>query len=88
MVVSENRRPHYSTQYAADFTERRAPYLNFFIERYSEAFNAEIGAFVDAVEAGSAPEVGYEDGRLALVLAEAALKSVLEGRTVRVSEVG
>ena len=88
MVVSENRRPHYSTQYAVDFTERRAPYLNFFIERYDEAFNAEIGAFVEAVEAGRAPEVGFEDGRLALVLAEAALKSVVEGRTVRVSEIG
>jgi len=88
MVVSENRRPHYSAQFGADFTERRAPYLNFFIERYSEAFNAEIGAFVEAVETGTAPEVGFEDGRLALVLAEAALKSVLEGRTVRVSEIG
>jgi myo-inositol 2-dehydrogenase / D-chiro-inositol 1-dehydrogenase len=40
------------------------------------------------VEKGVAPEVGFEDGRLALLLAEAALKSTREGRFVKVSEVG
>lgn len=88
MVISENRKPHQATRFSADFTGRGAPYLNFFIERYAEAFNAEIGAFVDAVESGTPPEVGFEDGRLALVLAEAAVKSVAEGRTIRISEIG
>ena len=37
---------------------------------------------------GVTPEVGFEYGRLALVLAEAAMKSVAEGRVVRTSEVG
>jgi myo-inositol 2-dehydrogenase/D-chiro-inositol 1-dehydrogenase len=32
--------------------------------------------------------VGFEDGRLALVLAEAAIESAGEGRTVNVSEIG
>lgn len=88
MVVSENRRPNMATLHKADFTGRGAPLLNFFIDRYTEAFDAEIGAFVDAIENGKAPEVGFEDGRLALVLAEAAIKSVKEGRTVAVSEIG
>ena len=88
MIVSENRRPHMATIHKADFTGRGSPLLNFFIDRYSEAFNAEIGAFVDAVEGGRQPEVGFEDGRLALVLAEAAMKSVVENRTVTVSEIG
>jgi myo-inositol 2-dehydrogenase/D-chiro-inositol 1-dehydrogenase len=86
MAISENRRAQYARLYSADFTEQAEPYLNFFIERYVEAFNAELGAFADAVEKGIAPEVGFEDGRLALVLAEAALKSAREGRVVRVSE--
>ena len=63
------------------------PYEFFFIERYSDAFNAEIAAFVDAIESGSAPEVGFEDGRRALILAEAAYLSLREGRMVRVEEV-
>ena len=87
MAISENRRPHGMTLHAQDFTERAEPLLNFFIERYREAFDAEIDAFVDAIEQGIAPEVGFEDGRLALVLAEAAMKSVAEGRMVRTSEV-
>ncbi|WP_020683427.1 inositol 2-dehydrogenase [Marinobacterium rhizophilum] len=88
MVISENRRPNMTTLHRAEFTGQGAPLMNFFIDRYSEAFAAEIDAFVDSIENGVAPEVGFEDGRLALVLAEAALKSVIEGRAVKVSEFG
>lgn len=88
MAVSENRRPHGARFFAGSFTERAEPYLNFFIERYAEAFNAEIGAFVDAVENGTAPAAGFEDGRLALVLAEAAMKSAAVGKIFKTSEIG
>ncbi|CAN7590427.1 inositol 2-dehydrogenase [Pararhizobium sp. LjRoot238] len=88
MVISENRRPNMTTLHGADFTGRGAPLLNFFIDRYAEAFMAEIGAFVDAIESGKSPEIGFEDGRLALVLAEAAIRSVAEGRSVKTSEIG
>ena len=53
----------------------------------AEAFMAEIGAFVDVIAAGEPPEVGFEDGRQALILAEAAIKSAAEGRTVKTSEI-
>ncbi|GLS85829.1 inositol 2-dehydrogenase [Cypionkella aquatica] len=88
MVISENRRAHNMTRHLAGGTNTAAPLLDFFIERYADAFNAEIGSFVDAVEGKAAVEVGFDDGRLALVLAEAAMKSVAEARTVRVSEIG
>jgi myo-inositol 2-dehydrogenase / D-chiro-inositol 1-dehydrogenase len=87
MAISENRRPHQMTLHTADFTDRAEPLLNFFIERYQQAFDAEISEFVDAVESGRAPSVGFEDGRLALVLAEAALKSIAEARVVAVKEI-
>jgi myo-inositol 2-dehydrogenase / D-chiro-inositol 1-dehydrogenase len=87
MAVSENRRPHQMLLWGKEFTNSAAPLLNFFIERYREAFDAEIGAFVEAVEQRTPPVVGFEDGRRALALAEAAMKSVAEGRAVKVSEV-
>ena len=87
MALSENRRSHGMTLHTAGFTEQAEPLLYFFIERYREAFDAEIDAFVDAIENGTPVEVGFEDGRLALVLAEAAMKSLAEGRMVRTSEV-
>ncbi|MDR9782259.1 inositol 2-dehydrogenase [Rhizobium redzepovicii] len=88
MVVSENRRPNMTTLHCADFTGKGAPLLNFFIDRYAEAFMAEISAFVDAIGAGKAAEVGFEDGRQALILAEAAIKSAAEGRAIKTSEIG
>ncbi|NBZ89337.1 inositol 2-dehydrogenase [Stagnihabitans tardus] len=87
MAISENRRPHAMRLTGAATTDAAAPLLDFFIERYREAFDAEIDAFVTAIESGSAPEVGFEDGVQALVLAEAALLSATEGRAVQVSEV-
>ena len=39
-------------------------------------------------EGGKRPEVGFEDGCVALVLAEAAIRSAAEARTVIVSEIG
>jgi myo-inositol 2-dehydrogenase/D-chiro-inositol 1-dehydrogenase len=88
MALSENRKPHETVVHKEQFTGQSAPYLNFFIERYAEAFSAEIDEFVSAVEERRSPEVGFDDGRLALVLAEAAIKSAAEGRVVRLSELG
>jgi myo-inositol 2-dehydrogenase/D-chiro-inositol 1-dehydrogenase len=87
MLQSENRRPHEMRRATATETGVAEPYLFFFIERYREAFMAEIDAFVDAVEAGRPAEVGFEDGRRALILAEAAYRSIAEGRMVRVGEI-
>jgi myo-inositol 2-dehydrogenase/D-chiro-inositol 1-dehydrogenase len=57
--------------------------LHFFLERYAEAYRRELNAFLDAVGNGTPMPVGAEDGRLALVLADAALRSLQEGRPVK-----
>ena len=86
MVISDNRRPHELRRFSRVQTGACATYLDFFIERYREAFDAEIGAFVKAVETNQPAIVGFDDGQRALALAEAALKSIAEGRAVNVSE--
>jgi myo-inositol 2-dehydrogenase/D-chiro-inositol 1-dehydrogenase len=58
--------------------------LHFFLERYADAYRIELNAFLDAVETGAPMPVGAKDGRQALVLAEAALRSLKEGRPVAV----
>jgi myo-inositol 2-dehydrogenase / D-chiro-inositol 1-dehydrogenase len=65
----------------------RPPLHDFFMTRYTEAYAAEIAAFIAAVQAKTPAHPTGEDGLLALALAEAALKSVKEGRTVKVAEV-
>jgi len=64
-----------------------APLLNFFMSRYTAAYAGEISAFVDAVRTGGATPTTGHDGLMALALADAALRSVAEGRAVGVSEV-
>jgi len=57
--------------------------LHFFLERYGAAYRAELAAFVDAVVNRTPLPVTADDGRRALVLAEAAAKSARTGRAVR-----
>lgn len=59
----------------------------FFLERYMPAYAAEWAAFVDAVNGGTALRVTLEDGVSALAMAEAATRSVKEGRPIKLSEV-
>ena len=61
-----------------------APYYNFFLERYTPAYRAELDHFITAIEHGIAPSPGFADGRAALVLADAANESLRTGATVKV----
>ena len=86
VVSAENQRP-VSIEVATGAGYTRPALHDFFMTRYTDAYAAEIGAFIDAVGAKTAAAPSGEDGLLALALAEAALLSVKEGRTVKVSEV-
>jgi myo-inositol 2-dehydrogenase/D-chiro-inositol 1-dehydrogenase len=59
----------------------RAPFQNFFLERYAEAYRAEMDHFA-AVLRGEEPSVRFTDGIHALELAEAAGRSHATGRPV------
>ena len=84
MVRSNNHRPSEVSRYGAGGTATREELLYFFIERYRAAYEAEIRDFIDQVSAGSPPNVTFEDGRRALLLSEAALKSYETNKPVEV----
>ena len=67
-------------------TREAVPYT-FFIDRYGESYMAEIDAFVRSIEEGAPSPLTLEDGRRALVLAEAAYLSLATGRRVSVDDV-
>ncbi len=87
MVISGNRRPHELQRFGGESTGGGEPYLNFFIERYTEAFAAGLESFIKAAISGSATEADFDDGVKALALAEAAVVSLKESRSVSVSEI-
>ena len=86
VVSAENQRP-VSIELANGSGYTRPPLHDFFMTRYTEAYAAEITAFIEAVGAKKAAAPSGEDGLAALALAEAALLSVKEGRMVKVSEI-
>jgi myo-inositol 2-dehydrogenase/D-chiro-inositol 1-dehydrogenase len=51
-------------------------------ERMSHTYRLALDAFVDAVDAGRAPEPSLDDGLAAQRIAEAATESLRTGRTV------
>ncbi len=85
MVAAENQR-EVSIEIANGAGFTRPPLLDFFMTRYTAAYAAEIGAFIAAIRDGTAPSPSGGDGLLALMLADAALASVAEGRKVVVGE--
>ncbi|MFN4126205.1 inositol 2-dehydrogenase [Pannonibacter indicus] len=86
MVAAENLREA-NIEVADASGYHKPPLLDFFMTRYTAAYAAEITAFIKAVTDKTVPPTTGEDGLKALALAEAALKSVAEGRAVRLSEI-
>lgn len=85
-VTAENmRQANIEVATATGYT--RPPLLDFFMSRYLAAYANEIAEFIAALTKGSAMPTTGADGLAALALADAALLSVTEGRTVKVSEI-
>jgi myo-inositol 2-dehydrogenase/D-chiro-inositol 1-dehydrogenase len=62
-------------------------HVDWFLERFAEAYRDEVIDFVDCIRTGRAPRVGAEDGYRALQIAVAAGRSYCERRPVRMEEV-
>jgi len=70
---------------ASGFHSPGLPY--FFMHRYAEAYVTEVREFVECVRDDKQPPVTGRDGRLAVVMAHAAIKSWKENRPVKLSEI-
>lgn len=75
MLINDNERETTVRHYRADETEARGPLLNFFMERYDDAYRLEMEAFIDAIKTGSPLPTTISDGCQALKLADAAQRS-------------
>ena len=61
--------------------------LDFFMERYEDAYYREMQAFVDALIHGKKTPVGVHDGLMATAIGLAGQQSMREKRPVRIQEV-
>ena len=85
-VAAENQRA-VSIEIATAKGYTRPPLHDFFMTRYVAAYANEIAAFINALKTNTPAKPDGADGLAALLLAEAALCSIAEKRTVLVKEV-
>lgn len=84
MLLNDNLRPSTVRRYNANETEALQPLLNFFLQRYTDAYRNELEAFLKALDEKTPMPTSPYDGRQALRLAECAIESVKTGRAVKV----
>ena len=85
MLISNNLRATSVERFTKDSAGMRDPFVDFFLERYGPSYVLELDDFIDAVEDGREPSVTFEDGRRALLLADAAARSLASGQPVEVA---
>ena len=81
-VLYVENRPQSSVVVADANGFRTAPPMNYFIERFADAYREEMAAFVEMIETGTEPLAGIRDGLEAQRLAEAAIVSMQTGQPV------
>jgi myo-inositol 2-dehydrogenase/D-chiro-inositol 1-dehydrogenase len=86
-MVQGNNNFHDSHQLYTDQGIQGSLPLHFFLERYDEAYKTEMLAYIKSLDNGRAVPVGGEDGMQSLKIGLAAIKSILEKRPVKISEI-
>ncbi|MCG7506477.1 inositol 2-dehydrogenase [Mesorhizobium retamae] len=85
MVAAENQRP-VSIEVASEKGYVRPPLHDFFMTRYIDAYANEIATFIEATTTGKKASPSGKDGLIALKIADAALKSAKQGKTIRLDK--
>ena len=76
MIISENKREKDISLHLKNSTSGKEPLMHFFIERYKEAYKNQLYDFAKFVKKNTKPLAQFEEGRRALIMANAAKKSL------------
>ena len=82
MLRVENVSDTLVRHYGQSGVEALEPYQNFFLQRHMDSYRLELGEFVTKIRTGESTSPTFEDGRSALILANAATLSAQTGVTV------
>ena len=82
MMISGNQNPTSVEKFTDSFTKANDPIHYFFIERYEQAYKDQFNDFIKTITAKSKASVSFEDGRNALIIANAAYESFNSGKVV------
>ena len=85
MVISNNQTPNSTERYTSSSTSSKEPIHFFFIERYQQAYKDQLNSFIESINTNSNPKVTFEDGRKALIIANAAYESYKNKKIVDIN---
>ena len=84
MVISNNQVPNSVEKFTNKSKNIKDPIHFFFMERYEKAYKDQFNEFVKCVLKKTNPKVTFDDGRKALIIANAAYKSFKSGKVVNI----
>ena len=82
MVISDNQVPNSVKKFTSKSTNIKDPIHFFFMERYEQAYKDQFNEFVKCVLKKTNPKVTFDDGKKALIIANAAYESCQTGKTI------
>ena len=85
IVISNNQTQSSIERYTSSSTSSKELIHFFFIERYQQAYSDQLNSFIDTINANSRPKVTFEDGRRALIIANAAYESYEKKKIVEIN---
>ncbi len=83
MLISNNQTQTSVEKFNKEGTFVKEPILDFFIERYDQAYKSQLNDFIIKIEENKKPSVTYEDGQSALILANAAYESLEKNTKIK-----
>ncbi len=84
MLISGNKKENSTELFNSSQTNSQKPFLNFFIERYKDAYNLQLKELILLHKNKIKSRSTFEDGYVALKLANAAYKSLRLKKTIKV----
>lgn len=85
MLIASNATPTNVRHYNKVVAESANSYIDNFLDLYAIAYRRELALFVEAVRTGVQTTPTFDDGRAALILADAATESARTGKAVKVN---
>ena len=83
MLISDNQTPNSMKKFLGTSTESKESLYNFFVQRYELAYKNQLNSFIKSIVNKKLPLASFKDGKEAIILANAAYKSLNTGKTIR-----
>ena len=83
MLLSGNQKRTATEIFNSNQSHSQKPFLNFFIERYKEAYNLQLNELISLHKNRTKPRSTFKDGYLALKIANAAYQSLKQKKLIK-----